>query len=89
MIQVSEKSFHSISMDVTGRFPPSQGYEYALDMVNWFLLFLRIVPLKKKYNTHDIITAFISKIYYYNGMPQEIISNQGPQFILNYFIELY
>ena len=50
--------------------------------------FIRIVPLKKKFNTRDIVEALISKIYCYHSMPQEIISDRGPQFVANYFTDL-
>ena len=89
MIQVPERPFQSICIDIIGPFPPSQGYEYALVVVDRFSSFIRIVPLKKKFNTRDIVEALISKIECYHGIPQEIISDRGPQFVSNYFTELH
>ena len=58
MIQVPERPFQSICIDIIGPFPSSQGYEYALVVVDRFSSFIRIVPLKKKFNTlslHDAL----------------------------------
>ena len=61
----------------------------CLVVVDRFSSFIRIVPLKQKFNTRDIVEALISQIYCYHGMPQEIISDRGPQFVFNYFTELH
>ena len=45
--------------------------------------------MKKKYTTRDIVDALISKVYGYHGIPQEIISDRGPQFVSNFFRELH
>ena len=63
IIQVPERPFQSICIDIIGPFPPSQGYEYALVVVVRFSSFIRIVPLKKKFNTRVIVEALVSKIY--------------------------
>ena len=89
MIQILERPFQSICIDIIGPFPPSQGYKYALVVVDRFSSFIRIVPRKKKFNTRDIVEVHISKIYCYHGMPQEIISDRGPQIVSNYFTELH
>ena len=45
--------------------------------------------MKKKYKTRDIVDALISKVYCYHGIPQEIISDRGLQFVSNFFRELH
>ena len=86
---VPERPRQSISMDVLGPFPPSKGFKHALVMVDRFLSLVRLAPMKKKYTTQDIIDVLISKVYCYHGIPQEIISNRGPQFVSNFFRELH
>ena len=49
MMQVHEKPWQSISMDVLGPFPPSKGFEHALVVVDRFSSLVRLVPMKKKY----------------------------------------
>ena len=78
MMQVPERAWRSISMDVLGPFPPSKGFEHALVVVDRFLSLVRLVPMKKKYTTRDIVDVLISKVYCYHGIPQEIISDRGP-----------
>ena len=75
MMQVPERPWQSISMDVLGPFPPSKGFEHALVVVDRFSSLVRLVPMKKKYTTRDIVDALLSKIYCYHGIPQEIISD--------------
>ena len=45
--------------------------------------------MKKKYTTRDIVDTLLSKIYCYYGIPQEIISDRGPQFVSNFFRKLH
>ena len=78
MMQVPERPWRSISMDVLGPFPPSKGFEHALVVVDRFSSLVRLVQMKRKYTTRDIIDALISKVYYYYGIPKEIISDRGP-----------
>ena len=78
MMQVPERPWRSISMDVLGRFPPSKGFEHTVVVVDRFSSLLRLVLMKKKYTTRDIVDALISKVYCYHGIPQEIISDRGP-----------
>ena len=84
MMQVPERPWKSISMDVLGPFPPSRGFEHALVVVDRFSSLVRIAPIKKKYTTRDIVDALISKVYCYHGIPQEIISDREPQFVSNF-----
>ena len=76
-------------MDVLGPFPPFKGFEHALVVVDQFSSLVRLVPMKKKYTTQDIVDALISKVYCYHGIPQENISDRGPQFVSNFFRELH
>ena len=75
MMQVPERPWRSISMDVLGYFPRSKGFEYALVVVDRFSSLARLVLIKKKYTTRDIVDALISKVYCYYGIPHEIISD--------------
>ena len=45
--------------------------------------------MKKKYTTRDIVDELISKVYCDHGIPQEIISDRGPQFVSDFFRELH
>ena len=75
-------------MDVLGPFPPSKDFESALVVVDQFSSLIRLVPMKKKYTMREIVDALISKIYCDHGIPHEIISDRGPQFVSNFFKEL-
>ena len=89
MMQVPERPWGSISMDVLGPIPPSKGFKYALVVVDRFSSLLRLVPMKKKYTTREIVDVLRSKVYSYHGIPQEIIPDRGPQFVSNFFRELH
>ena len=45
--------------------------------------------MKKTYTTQNNIHALISKINCYHGIPHKIISDQGLQFVSNFFRELH
>ena len=75
MMQVPERSWWLIGMDVLGPFPPSKGFEHVLVVVDEFSSLIRLVPMKKKYTTRDIVDALICKDNCYHGIPHEIISD--------------
>ena len=75
MMQVPKRPWRSISMDVLGPFPPSKGFEHVLVVVDRFSSYVRLVPMKKKYTTRDIFDALISRVYCYQKIPQETISD--------------
>ena len=89
IMQVPERPWRSISMDVLGPFLPSKGFEHALVVVDRFSSLVKLVPMKKKYTIRDIVDPLISKVYCYHGISQEIISDRGRQFISNFFRELH
>ena len=89
IMQVPERPWPSISMDVLASFSPSKGFEHALVVVDRFSSLVRLASMKKKYTTRDIVNALISKVCCYHGIPQEIISDRGPQFVSNFFRELH
>jgi hypothetical protein len=76
-------------MDVLGPLPLSSGYRNILVVVDRFSSFVRMIPLPKNYGARDICNALLSKVYCYHGMPQEIITDRGPQFVSNYYSALH
>ena len=67
---------------------PLEDFEHALVMVDQFSSLVRLVPMKKKYTTQDIVEVLLSMVYCYHGIPHEMISDWGPQFESNFFREL-
>jgi transposase InsO family protein len=45
------------------------------------------VPCNKEATAEDMARMFISRIYYYFGPPDSIISDRGPQFISRFWKE--
>ena len=82
-----DEPFQKIGMDVTELPETDKGYKYILTIVDHLSRYLVMIPLKnqkaatiaKKLNRH-----FIS-IY---GVPQTILTDQGPNFMSNLFKEL-
>ncbi len=89
MIQVPERPWQSIGMDVLGPLPLSSGYTHALVVVDRFSSSVRIAPLTTNFTARDVCDALLKKVYCYYGMPMEIISDRGSQFVSNFSTALH
>ena len=76
-------------MDVLGPCPPSKGFKHTLVVVDRFSSVVKLLQMKKKYTTRDVVDALISKVDCYHGIPHVIISVSGPLFVSNFFRELH
>ena len=59
MIQIPERPWQSISMDVAGPFVASMGFKYVLVIVDRCSSFTRIVPLKDRFTSRDNFSGLI------------------------------
>ena len=84
VIQIPLRPWQSLSMDVLGPLPLSSGYKHVLVVVDRFSSSVRTAPLKDRYTARDICDALIKHVYSRHGIPREIITDRGPQFVSNF-----
>ena len=88
MVQVPDRAWESIAIDVLGPLPLSANMRHVLVVVDRFSSAVRLVPMQDKYTARDICDALLTEIYARLGTPKEIISDRGPQLVSNYFTEM-
>jgi hypothetical protein len=56
-------------------------------VVDWLSKQPLLIPCYKTTNAKDIVELFITHIYYHYGVLDFIVSDRGPQFILDFWNE--
>ena len=74
---------------ITDDLPLAEGYNSILVMVDQGLLKgVILVPCKKSITSEDTAQLLLENLYKQFGLPDKIISDQGPQFASKAFLEL-
>ena len=76
--EVTEK-FQHIHIDLTGPFPPCNGFKYLFTIIDRFSRWPEAIPLQTT-KTEEIISALINHWIARFGVPKTITSDRGPQF---------
>ncbi|XP_072170068.1 uncharacterized protein [Diadema setosum] len=75
-----EVPFQRIAIDLMGPFTPSErGHTYILTIVDYATRYTEAIPLKS-ITTVDVAEALVT-VYSRVGIPQEVMSDLGPQFV--------
>ena len=82
-----EVPFQRIAIDLMGPFIPSaRGHSYILTIVDYATRYTEAVPLKS-ITTIDVAEALVT-LYSRVGIPQEVMSDLGPQFVSDLMKEI-
>ena len=81
--------FQRIAIDLVGKIcpPSSAGHQYILTVIDYATSFIEAVPLKEI--TSISIAEALMSIFSRVGIPHEIISDRGPQFISDLMNEIH
>ena len=76
-------------MDLITDLPPTDGHDSILVMVDQNLLKrVILIPCSKTLTSEGTAQLLLENLYKWFGLPDKIISDRGPQFASNAFIEL-
>ncbi|SJL17565.1 uncharacterized protein ARMOST_21117 [Armillaria ostoyae] len=78
-----------ITVDMITGLPDSNGYDALLIVVDRFSKAIIPVPCNKDLSAEGWARILRDHVYAHHGMPQVVISDQGPQFISKFMTELY
>ena len=77
-----------VAIDITGKHPKSRNcYEYILTVMNYVTKWAQAYPIRDHKAT-TVARVLLENCVMRLGMPEEIISDQGPEFEGELFIEL-
>ena len=80
-LSVPEGPWTSIGMDFITDLPPSEGMTVVLTVVDRFTKMVHFIPLQKLPNAEETAWIFLKEIVRLHGLPKEIVSDRGSQFI--------
>jgi predicted DNA-binding protein len=78
---ILENPWKSISLDFIIDLPPSKGFDTILTMVDRFTEMAHFLPCKKTINSQETAELSMREVFRHHGLPDDIISDRGPQFI--------
>ena len=76
-------------MDFIVNLPPFNTFDYICVIVDQFSNMAHFVPCKKTISGEDTAKLFIDNIYWYHGLPDDIVSDRGPQFVSKFWQSLF
>jgi len=77
-----------ISMDFIMGLPEAQVYDTILVVCDRFTKQVHIIPTTKEMNSLGLAHLYQDHIWKLHGLPDTVISNHGPQFVLGFMREL-
>ena len=80
--------WHTISLDLVGPLPLSNGYDTVLTIVNKLTKYTYFIPVSKDINSQGIVQIYADRIFNDRGIPEKIISDRGMQFADGFMTEL-
>jgi len=85
---IPEKAWIYISVDFITKLPLAQGYDSILVIVNRFTKIVHFIPTTEKTSAEGLAQLFRDNIWKLHGLPDSIISDRGPQFVVGIMKEL-
>jgi hypothetical protein len=79
----------SVSMDFITDLPSSRYFNVIFVFVDRLTKMVHFVPNKKTITGEEIAKLFVNNVYRYRGLHDDIISDQGPQFVSKFWRSLF
>ena len=75
-------------MDFITDLPPSQGFDAIITVVDRFTKMAHFLPCVKSINSQETTNIIMREVFRHHGLPEDIISDRGPQFIAHFWRHL-
>ncbi len=86
-LPVPSRPWSHISLDFVTGLPPSQGNTVVLTVVDRFSKATHFIPLPKIPSARETAVAVIDHVFRIHGLPMDVVSDRGPQFISKFWKE--
>ncbi|KAI3374620.1 hypothetical protein L3Q82_021194 [Scortum barcoo] len=86
-LPVPHRPWSHISLDFITGLPPSQGNTVVLTVVDRFSKMTHFIPLPKLTTAKQTAQVMINQVFRIHGLPCDIVSDRGPQFIAAFWKE--
>ena len=86
--EVPNIPWDTISIDIVGPLPTSKGYNGVLVIVNRFSKVAQYLPINIEISSQGVVQILWDRVFKDVGLPKKVLSDRGPQFVLNFMKEL-
>ena len=84
-LKVPDTPWSSVSVDFITDLPLSNGFDSIMVVVDRFTKWAEFFPCLKTINAQEASKIFMREIFAIHGLPQEIVSDRGTQFVSQFF----
>jgi len=88
-LPIPRRPWSSVSMDFITDLPPSNSFDSIFVVVDRLTKMAHFVPCKKTSSSEDTARLFLDNIYRYHGLPDDIVSDRGTQFVSKFWKSLF
>jgi hypothetical protein len=88
-LPAATKPWSSVTMDFIVELPKSQDYNAILVVVDRMTKLSHFIPCTTNITAEETATLFINNVFKLHGLPDEIISDRGPQFKSQFWKTLF
>ena len=89
LTEISSQPWEIITLNFVRPLPESRGCNTVINVVNKHSKMLYSVPCNDTITTEGVTQLFQREIWPHKGLPEKVISDQGPQFMAKFTTELY
>ncbi|KAJ9086757.1 hypothetical protein DSO57_1039789 [Entomophthora muscae] len=79
-LQIAEVPWKSVTVGYIVELPNSKGFNAIFVIVNCFTKMAHFIPITTKVTAKEIATLFRNRVFMNCRLPQEVVSDRGPQF---------
>jgi hypothetical protein len=88
-LQRPNKPWESIGVDLVGPLPLSKGKDTIVTFVDRFSKMVVFAAVTKNVSSEELAQIFHDKVWIWHGLPLEVTSDRGPQFVSEFMRALY
>ncbi|KAI7936485.1 hypothetical protein MJO29_015788 [Puccinia striiformis f. sp. tritici] len=87
-LSVPEHPWSIIGVDFIVKLPISSSFDSILVIVDHFSKAAHFIPACETWSTEDFASCFLDRFVSYHGLPNKIVSDQGPIFVSKFWTEV-
>jgi RNase H-like domain found in reverse transcriptase/Integrase zinc binding domain/Chromo (CHRromatin Organisation MOdifier) domain/Integrase core domain len=86
---VPPRPWHTITIDMIGPLPSSNGFDAILVIVDRFSKRMILEPVTTKLTAQGVANIYVKRVFANWGLPEKVISDRGSTFVSKFMVELY
>ena len=88
-LPIPRRPWSSVSIDFITDLPSSNSFDSIFVVVDRFTTMAHFVLCKKSSSSEDTARLFLDNVYRYHGLPDDIVSDRGTQFVSKFWRSLF